>query len=115
MNMKRMILLFVLVAGVQAIFAQQTDFTGTWAVASTEHIAGPQYGNALPKQMEVKQGKDSLYIESTSLGGDGKDITARTTYAMDGKPITATNAATKRKYVRKLEWSVDKKSMTLTT
>jgi hypothetical protein len=112
--MKKMMFLFVLLAGMQAVVAQ-TSFTGTWELASSEHIAGPEYSNALPKKMTIRQEKDSFYIESTSMGGDGKDVTVEISYAMDGKSVTGTNAASKRKYIRTLEWSADKKSLTLTT
>ena len=97
------------------LHAQSTDFSGTWAIQSQEHIAGPQYSNAMAKAMKIQQGKDSLIIESVSLGGEGKDVTSRISFPMNGKNIIHTSATTKRKYERKLQWSPDKKSLTLTT
>jgi hypothetical protein len=93
----------------------QNDVSGTWTLQSKQHIVGPEYGNALPKQITVHQQADSLIIESINIGENGEDVSNRQAIAMDGKPLTTTSLTSKRKYVKSLKWNTDKKGLVLTT
>jgi hypothetical protein len=93
----------------------QNNVSGTWALQSKQHVTGPQYVNALPKQMTITQQADTLIIESINIGSDGQDVSSRQTVAMDGKPATIISSKTKIKYVKSLKWNADKKGLVLTT
>lgn len=93
----------------------QTNVTGTWTLQSKEHIAGPEYANALPKQITISQQADSLVIESINIGNEGQDVSSRQAVAMNGQPVTTTSATSKRKYIKSLQWSPDKKGLVLTS
>ena len=98
-----------------ATYSQQTNFSGTWVIKEKQHVTGPEYINAMAKQIKVEQAKDSLIIETVTDGGEGKDVTSRQSYALNGKPSFATSATSKRKYTKTLAWSPDKKVLTITT
>ena len=98
-----------------ATFSQQTNFSGTWVIREKQHVTGPEYINAMAKQIKVEQAKDSLIIETVTDGGEGKDVTSRQSYALNGKPSFATSTISKRKYTKTLAWSPDKKVLTITT
>jgi hypothetical protein len=110
--MKKSFLSFIAVIVAITSFSQ-TDFSGTWIFKEKRHVSGPQYANELPKQIKVQQTKDSLIIENTSAGNGGVDVTNRIVFAMNGKLTMALSGNSSRK--RKLAWSEDKKSITLTT
>ncbi len=93
----------------------QTNFSGTWTLQHKQLITGPQYANALPKQLTMRQETDSLIIESVSIGAGGNDATNRQAIALNGQSTTTTNATTNRKLTRSLKWTNDKKAMVLTT
>lgn len=93
----------------------QTDFSGNWGLKEKAHVEGPEYANALPSVLKVQQRADSLVIESTSIGADSKDVITRQAVPINGKQSSITSSNSKRKLVRSLAWSVDKKSLTLTT
>lgn len=98
-----------------AITFAQPPVSGTWALQNKQHVLGPEYANALPKQLTIRQQADSLIIESINIGGNGQEVSSRQAVAMDGKPTTNTGATSKRKYVRSLKWNADKKGLVLTT
>ncbi len=81
----------------------QTNFSGTWKLTSKEHVEGPTYGNAVSEQLSIDQRSDTFYIGSA----------AKTAYAQNGAEIISNDANTKRKSVRSLSWSADKKVLTL--
>lgn len=95
------------------VFAQN-NVSGTWTLQSKQHVLGPQYANALPKQINISQQADSLIIETINIGGNGQDVSSRQAVAMDGKPATTTGATSKRKLVKSLKWNADKKGLVLT-
>jgi hypothetical protein len=112
--MKKLITL-IAVASFGITINAQTNFTGSWSLKEKKHITGPEYGNALPSKLKVEQKTDSVIIESTNMGNEGKETTSRQAIAMNGKTQTINSATSKRKYVRSLAWSADKKSLILTT
>ena len=93
----------------------QAEFSGTWVLNEKQHISGPVYLNAMQTKMKVQQSKDSIFIEYTNASADGKDAVSTQSLALDGKAITRIGATSKRKYIRKLEWSADKNQMIMTT
>lgn len=97
-----------------SISSAQNNVLGTWILQSKDHIFGPEYANALPKQMRINQQADSLILESINIGGNGQDVNSRQAVPMNGQPLTMTSLATKRKYIKSLQWSADKKSLVLT-
>ena len=98
-----------------AIAFSQTNFSGTWIFKDKQMITGPEYANALPKQIKVDQQRDSILIESISVGGNGNDVTSKQTIAMNGRESAAVSAMNKIKYTKSLAWSSDKKTLTITT
>ncbi|WP_315815643.1 hypothetical protein [Paraflavitalea speifideaquila] len=77
-----------------------------------ETVSGPEFANALPKQITLHQQADSLIIETIAVGADG-DVSTRMSVPMNGSPYTAISTASKRKYVRNLKWTNDKKDLPL--
>lgn len=110
MNKLTMLIGFILV-GTAAM--AQTDFSGTWAQKNQDFITGPHYANAVPKQIKVNTTKDSMMVEMISLGQNGDDTT-HFTLAKNGGTLSSVSKSN-RKYTKKLEWSADKKVMTITT
>ncbi|MBO9204381.1 MULTISPECIES: hypothetical protein [Niastella] len=93
----------------------QTDFSGKWQLKEKQHILGPEYANAVAKLLSVDQRSDSLIIESSSVGENGQDVVTRSAIALNGKQSINTSAASNRKLIRSLQWSNDKKTLTITT
>ena len=93
----------------------QTNVSGTWALQNKQHVLGPEYANALAKQITINQQADSLIIETISTGNEGQDVSSRQAVAMNGKAVTTTSATSKRKLVKSLKWNTDKKGLVLTT
>lgn len=94
--------------------AQGANFSGTWVLKARQPIAGPTYANAVPAKMKVQQRSDSLIIESPRTGTDGREIIIRSSLPMNGKPVDFIDSASKRKIVKSLVWSADKRTLTLT-
>jgi dipeptidyl aminopeptidase/acylaminoacyl peptidase len=112
--MLKLISFFIAILFSTAVCAQ-TNFIGTWDIKEKQMVTGPQYANALPKQIKVSQTADSLFIESTSIGNGGQDYISRQSFAMNGKESERTNTSSKRKYVSGLQWSPDKSTLIFTT
>lgn len=94
--------------------AQGANFSGTWVLKARQHIAGPTYANAVPVKIKVQQRSDSLFIESPRTGTGGREIIIRNSLPMNETPVEFTDSASKRKIVKSLSWSADKKTLTLT-
>lgn len=107
-------LLPMLLAATTAL-CQQTDFSGTWILVSKQHVSGPEYDNALARQIKVEQSKDSLILEITSLGPVGNDIRRRASYPMNRQHFVYSGQPANRKFDRSLNWSADKKIIMMTT
>lgn len=97
------------------LLSAQVKLSGTYVIKSKEYIIGPKYANALPKQITISQSPDSLFLESVSIGSDGKDVTSRQGIALNGAFATSISSSSNRKLVRSLGWSADKKTVTITT
>jgi hypothetical protein len=108
------ICLFTISLLVNTMAVGQSPISGTWALQNMEHVTGPEFANALPKQITLHQQADSLIIETIAVGADG-DVSTRLSVPMNGSPYTAISTASNRKYVRSLKWTNDKKGLTLTT
>lgn len=93
----------------------QNGIAGTWSLQNKQHVEGPEYGNALPSQLSFQQKGDSIIIESVFIGTDGQEVKGRQAVSLDGKPSTTTSAVSRRKCIRSLKWSADKKSLTVTS
>lgn len=93
----------------------QNNVSGTWTLQSKQHVLGPEYANALAKQIIINQQTDSLIIETISVGAEGQELSNKQVVALDGKPLTTTSATSGRKLVRSLKWNTDKKGLVLTT
>ena len=97
-----------------ATLQAQTNFNGTWSLKEKQHISGPDYSNGVPNKLNVQQTKDSVIIEYISIDGDNKESKSRVAYPMNGKSYTMVSAASGRKTVKHLEWTLDKKAVTFT-
>ena len=97
-----------------ATLQAQTNFSGTWSLKEKQHISGPDYSNGVPNKLNVQQTKDSVIIEYISIDGDNKESKSRVAYPMNGKSYTMVSAASGRKTVKHLEWTLDKKAVTFT-
>jgi hypothetical protein len=91
----------------------QNNLSGTWTLQNKEHVSGPDYENALPKQIALHQQADSLIMESV-YAEDDKDVSSRQALAMNGQPLTYIGPKSNRKYVKSLKWNADKKGLVLT-
>lgn len=92
--------------------AAQTNYSGTWNFKEKQSVSGPDYSNALPKQLIVAQNKDSLIVTTVSMGAGGEDMSHRQALPMNGKTISVKAG---RKFDTHLSWSADKKTLTITT
>lgn len=92
----------------------QVNFSGTWIMKEKQHIQGPEYDNALPNHFKVDQQKDSLCIEVSSIGKEGGYVMNRLAVAMNGHSTETISPSSKRRIVRNISWSADKKSLKLT-
>jgi|GEM_PF-1245050 len=96
-----------------AAFAQ-SDLAGTWALQNKQQVSGPDYANALPKQITINKQADSLIIESVNIGAEGKDVTNKQALAINGKSVIGLSPS-QRRLIRSLKWTDDKKGLILTS
>ncbi|AXY74766.1 hypothetical protein D3H65_12570 [Paraflavitalea soli] len=92
----------------------QSDLSGTWALQNKQHVSGPDYANALPKQITINKQADSLIIESVNMGAEGQDVTSKQAVAINGKSVTGVSPS-QRRLIRSIKWTEDKKGLILTT
>jgi hypothetical protein len=92
----------------------QTNISGTWTLQSKQHVLGPEYLNALAKQITLHQTADSLIIEMIGIDGNGQEVSSRQSVAMNGQQVTGISA-TNRNYVKSLKWAPGKKDLVVTT
>ncbi len=92
----------------------QSDLSGTWALQNKQHVSGPDYANALPKQITINKQADSLIIESVNIGAEGQDVTSKQAVAIDGKSVMGISPVSQRKLIKSLKWTADKKGLVLT-
>ncbi len=114
MKFRCSVFVFIGLLIISSIANAQSDFSGSWILNSTEHVSGPEYANALAKQVNIQQ-RDSLFVETISVGTEGKDIINAHTLSMSGTSVTYINPTSKRKIVRSLTWSEDKTKLTITS
>jgi len=93
----------------------QTNFSGIWVLKTKQQLTGPEYLNALPTKIIVTQQKDSIVIESTTIGPDGTEATIKQVIAIDGKPYYSTTQSSRRKYVRTFQWVKSNNSFLIKT
>lgn len=109
----KVILTAVALFAATTIFAQKTDFSGTWLFQGQESISGNLYSNGSPKKVKITQEASKVSLEKTSDRGDGTEVVLTDVVGFDGKG-TETIGASKRKKVVSLSWSVDDKTFTST-
>lgn len=112
--MKPLITIFSFVL-VTCYATAQDQFTGTWKLKEKQNVSGPDYMNALPNAITIQPAKDSLVIETVSTDGDNKETTSRIATALNGSAVTYTSPTSGRKVARSLQWSNDKKTLTITS
>lgn len=93
-----------------ALWAQKSDFSGSWMFVSQESISGRLYANGSPNQITLRQNDHSIQIEKKTAG-NGSDITVAETLPFDGKPVQTTTSSKKKKIIL-LKWGDDGKSFT---
>lgn len=93
----------------------QSPIEGTWSLQNKEYLLGPEYGNALARQVTLKQQADSLVIETVSAGAEGQDVNNRSAVGMDGKQVSGVSNRSQRKYTKSIKWNPDKKGFIMTT
>lgn len=98
---------------VTTIVMAQTNFSGSWKEPQLEMIDGKQYSNAMPKQLDVVQTKDSIKITSLENAEDAKPFTQ--TFALNGKTNSRIGKTSKRTITTSATWSADKKTLTIVT
>jgi hypothetical protein len=108
--MKKLTIAFSMFFALTAAKSQQTNFTGTWKLKEKQAINGPQYGNAMPAQIKVDQGRDSVIMESTY----DESMIIRTALSMTGEALVTKNA-NGQKLVTNVKWVENKKIMIITT
>lgn len=99
----------------QATAFGQNNLWGTWVLQSKQHVSGPEYVNALARQITLRQEADSLIIQMINIDGNGQEISSRQTVAMNGQPVTTVSTKSNRKLVKSLNWSSNKKDLIITT
>lgn len=110
--MKKITLSLVAVLLTTIVMAQ-TNFSGSWKEPQLEMIDGIQYANAMPKQIDVVQTKDSIKITSLENAEDAKPFTQ--TFALNGKTNSRIGKTSKRTITTSATWSADKKTLTIVT
>jgi hypothetical protein len=97
--MKRLLSLLASLLLTTIVFAQKTDFSGTWILKDQISISGTLYGNGVPKQIKVTQTNDNLILESITSNAQGQDITTTENLAFNGDKFEATTASKRKKSV----------------
>lgn len=98
---------------IHAISFGQNNLSGTWVLQNKTHVSGPEYTNAIPKQIRLHPQGDSLIMESV-FEEDGQDVSSRQAVPMNGQPVSNIGAKSNRKYIKSLKWDADKKGLVLT-
>jgi hypothetical protein len=92
----------------------QANFSGTWTFAEQESVSGNLYNNGNPKSLAVKQEKETIAIETTTVGAEGKDNIVKVDMLFGGKASERTTASG-RLVKNSIVWSADKTSFVQTT
>jgi len=98
---------------ITSIGMAQTNFSGIWKEPQLEMINGIQYANAMPKQIDIVQTKDSIKITSLENAADAKSFTQ--SFALNGKVSSRIGKTSKRTITTSATWSADKKTLTILT
>jgi hypothetical protein len=112
-NMKRLLSVCTAVLVTAIVYAQKTDFSGTWTLKDQRSISGTLYSNGVPKQIKVTQTNDALMLETTTANAQGQDVTTVEDLAFNGEKFETTTASKRKKSVA-LNWDKDGKTFTHT-
>lgn len=107
------IMLSVFAVCISSLLFAQTNFSGSWKEPNLEMIDGIQYANAMPKQMDVVQTKDSIKITSFENAENATPFTQ--SFALKGKASSRVGKTSKRTITTSATWSADKKTLTFVT
>lgn len=97
MNIVRAIITIISCLAFANINAQIRDFSGIWVLKERTSLSGPNYGNGLPKLMQINLGKDSISLSRTYEGTS--DYTINESLALNGTPTEVLRTTSKRKSV----------------
>lgn len=99
---------------IDAVFSQQTDFTGNWEIQEKTSISGVLYENGVPKQIKTIQKPDIIIIEKMNTNQSGADYTTADTISLNGK-VCESITPQKRKKSILIKWSDESKVLTQTS
>lgn len=91
----------------------QNGLMGIWVLQKKEHVTGPDYANAIPKQVKLHIVSDSLIMESL-YEDEGNAVSNRQALVMSGQPVSNVGSRTNRKYSKSLKWNAGKTGYVLT-
>ena len=88
--------IFLLLLITSNVFAQQTDFSGTWIFKDQQSISGNLYANGSPKQILVTQDSKGVNIASTTYYGASD--TTMTEIFKSSRPFETKSRTGRKKY-----------------
>jgi len=96
--LKRLLLGGLTIFAAITVTAQNTDFTGNWALDSITLYHGDINNPILvPKQIKIDQQKDRIILIKKSAGTNGEDVITSETLGFDGNVFQTTNHYTNGK------------------
>ena len=100
------IFVLILISSGSHIYAQKTDFSGTWVLKNQIHLFGPNYSNGVPLEIEIKQTESNITIRRISyVTNDQKDTTDEI-LDFDGRPTVIATKSKRNKNIE-LKWEAE--------